>query len=81
MCIKQAYQLSLSGTQFGNGGLETALGSEQILGRHLVPVLRHEQAALRQQQAAQFGLHFTANSSPFTFTGLIRQLARLLGSR
>jgi hypothetical protein len=81
MSIQKAFQLASASAQFGGGYFHRALGSEQILGGHLISLLRREREALAVQQAPEFRSGETASLRPFTFTALKRQIARLLSAR
>jgi hypothetical protein len=80
MSIQQALQLSYASRQFGTGYFDRPLGSAQIVGGHLVPLLAREQATLLGHQSAQLSGRVTADALPFTFAGLRRQLARALSA-
>jgi hypothetical protein len=80
MSIQKALQLSYASREFGAGYFDRPLGSDQILGGHLVPALRREQSALKGQQAPEFRGDFSADVFPFAFARLARQLARVVSA-
>lgn len=82
MSIHKALQLAHAAPQFRGGGFHRALGSDQILGRHLLPLLSREQQALRvsllSQGAAQLGGYGFAGFFPDRFRIFQGQIARLV---
>jgi hypothetical protein len=78
MCIQKALQLSYASREFGAGYFDRPLGSDQILGGHLVPALRREQSALKGQQAPEFRGDFSAELFPSAFARLARQCVRFV---
>jgi hypothetical protein len=80
MSIQQALQLSYASRQFGTGYFDRPLGSAQIVGGHLITSLERERAALQLQQTAQLAGGFSADTLPFAFARLGRQLARVVSA-
>jgi hypothetical protein len=50
MSIQRAYQLSLSASRFSGGYFQSARGSDQILGQHMLTILAREQSQARFAQ-------------------------------
>lgn len=75
MSIQKALQLAYTSRQFGSSYFHGNRSADQILGRHLLPVLQRERADLLAREAAQLRGGRSAHAGPFTFATLTRQLA------
>jgi hypothetical protein len=80
MSIQQALQLSYASREFGTGYFDRPLGSAQIVGGHLLPLLEREQSALFLNQSAQLAGDVMADTLPFTLARSARQFARALSA-
>jgi hypothetical protein len=80
MSIQQALQLSYASREFGAGYFDRPLGSAQIMGGHLLPLLEREQSALFLNQSAQLAGDVMADTLPFALARPARQFARALSA-
>jgi hypothetical protein len=80
MSIQKALQLSYASREFGTGYFDRPLGSAQIMGGHLLPLLEREQSALFLNQSAQLAGDVMADTLPFTLARSARQFARALSA-